>query len=893
VNNKKPIQLIADLVSENDLKSLLEKTLHYINSNFTVTKCAYITVEKDDNYVTVFSKNSNIEFFIKQRLSYFHQLPVTPIQIAINERKNISLNTLDDLLFNVEELYYKKNQPKSIACFPLVYNNKILGVIYCENNKREEIFATKELSFFLELQAIIAYTFNNALLLSEKKLSIASKNKELQILERKIVDIQKEKEVALNELNKLSIIVRETDNSIMIFDSNWNLEWVNNSFLKLYGYTKGDFIETFGANLLENSNTPDIKEKIADCINNKKSATIEITNFKRTGDKIHLQRTLSPIFNNKLKLEKFVAIDIDITQLKQAQEEIKLQKEKILEQHNIAVNQRDELKEQSLQLIKAFKKNSHQAVKMQMAIEKINDQNSSLEKARIEADRANAEKSMFLANMSHEIRTPLNGILGLTSMLLKTHLNSEQQEFASLIKESADSLLGIINNILDISKIEAGKIELESVCFNLDKLMFSIVKPMQLKAKDKGIELFFEKKGSVPDYLKSDSLRLKQIIINLLNNAIKFTIKGKISLIIEAENNLENETEIKISVTDTGIGIPPQKIQQVQEAFSQADVSTTRKYGGTGLGLSISKQLIDLLGGKLQIESKEGEGSTFWFCFTSMKPTAEEVSIQKKQDDEIKNISHPQFSNFSILIAEDNPINQKYITSLLGIYKIKNKVVTNGKEAVEEVSKNNYSCILMDMHMPLMNGIEATKKIRELESNKSIPIVALTAAAYKQDEEDMLNAGMNFFISKPIDEDKLLNILALIQKGTLNRKKSDFLSNKNQDELIINKEAFDNYFKSFDKSFIDSIIDDFKISSSEKLNQISQSIINKDHNKLKQETHSLKGELSIFCANKAKNAIHELEDKSKNMNFEDIEISYQYAASCIHELIVELQNYQQ
>lgn len=903
VEDNKLIDTINLFIANNDLRSLLENIINFAYASLNITSASYITVEDSDMYVTLHSVNKKSEFLLKQRLDYFENIPISPIQTAVQERKNVILYEEADIELNTED-FNPNNRPNSIACFPFFHKEKVLGVLYTENVIGGKVLDKSTSEQFLGLQKSIALCICNALHVSEKKLKEISKEKEIQLLERSLVDLKKEKEIALNELKKLTVIVRETDNSIMIYDSDWNLEWVNNSFLKLYGYTKSEFIETFGRNITTNSNTSNIKELIADCINNRKSATFETHSYKRSGEKIWIQRTLTPIFNNKLKLDTFVAIDFDITMIKQAQDEINKQKEEIQEQRNLAILQRDELEEQRKQLVKAFKKNSQQSVKMQMALEKINEQNSALEEARTVADRANAEKSLFLANMSHEIRTPMNGIIGMTNLLLKTELSKEQKEYAELVKNSAGSLLGIINDILDISKIESGKIELDNECFDFISLLNNISKTLQIKAKEKDIELLETIDPAIPQYIYSDSLRIKQVIINLINNAVKFTEEGSVTVVAEYANKTATGFDLKISVVDTGIGISPEKLEKVFESFAQADSSTTRKYGGTGLGLSISKQLIEILGGTIQIKSEVGKGSTFWFSIPVRE--AQEFEIQELLANEMEinaweNISFN--SSFNILIAEDNLTNQKYISGLLKMNNIAHTIVENGKLALEEAQKSQYSCILMDMHMPEMNGLEATKAIRKLEDpeKSKIPIIALSAAAYKEDEEKMLNAGMNYFISKPINEDKLLSVLQKLDSSDELIRSKPILHSVAKKELapvsyqqngkfenVINYEEFDSNFSAFSKKIMVELVGDFEKSSAEKLNKIEQHIRESNFKHLKFDAHSLKGEVAMFCADSVRESLLTLENMGKNEDISNGKIAFEKAKILVERLLKEL-----
>ena len=391
--------------------------------------------------------------------------------------------------------------------------------------------------------------------------------------------------------------------------------------------------------------------------------------------------------------------------------------------------------------------------------------NAELKIAKNKAETATQTKSLFLASMSHEIRTPLNGIIGMVDIMKHTELTLEQQEFIEIINISGDNLLSIINDILDFSKIESGQVDLENIIFNIYKEINDIIKLLNLKIKQKQLEMITEIHPSVPKFLKGDPLRLKQIIINLINNAIKFTHSGSITLKVNnyQENDINNHNETKkikliFKVIDTGIGISEEGKSRLFKVFSQTDISTSRKYGGTGLGLAISKNLSKMMNGQIGIESKEGVGSTFWFTAEfeiSETPPIEIKEIVKKENkkDQILNI----------LLVEDNLINQK-----VAIFNLKNlghnvDLAENGKIAVEKFKKNNYDLIFMDVLMPVMDGIEATQKIREFEKashpKKQIQIIAMTAMALKGEREKLIAKGMNNFISKPFKPNDLTKML--------------------------------------------------------------------------------------------------------------------------------------
>jgi PAS domain S-box-containing protein len=390
------------------------------------------------------------------------------------------------------------------------------------------------------------------------------------------------------------------------------------------------------------------------------------------------------------------------------------------------------------------------------------------QRARAVAEAASKAKSEFLANMSHEIRTPMNCILGMTELALDGPLSDEQREYLDLVKVSTNSLVTIINDILDFSKIEAGKLELDLARFSLTNLLTMTVKHLAVTARQKGLEISYHISPGTPDSLLGDEGRLRQVLTNLIGNAIKFTEKGSVRVRARTEIQAQSEVVLRFEVADTGIGIPREKQDLIFDAFAQADGSTTRRYGGTGLGLTISRQIVELMDGHIGVESEPGKGTTFHFTvrLQAIRETASQDSerLQSESGDHTSPAARLPGKPRRILLAEDNPANQRLILYLLRKQPYELAVANSGLEAVSAVERagpGSFDLILMDVQMPQMNGLEATAVIRQREKGTGMrtPIVALTAHAMKDDMEHCLEAGMDAYIAKPIQRDQLLEVI--------------------------------------------------------------------------------------------------------------------------------------
>ena len=631
-------------------------------------------------------------------------------------------------------------------------NKIVLEKNQFELEKNESELRSQRILIFAAFFILLLIIIFSALLLRQfnlkKKANILleQQNEEINKQKEEILRQARKLEITNHELEKLSIVASETDNAIVIANSIGEIEWVNDGFTRLYGYNLEEYKQTQNSNIFKSSSHPEIKNLFEKAVRMKESVMYLSQFVNKFGKTVWTQTTLTPIFEKKNKVRLIVAIDSDITQLKHVEEQLVL--------------------------------------------------------AKNEAEKANKVKSEFLANMSHEIRTPMNAVLGFADLLGTTITDHKQKSYVESIKSSGKSLMTLINDILDLSKIEAGKLEIQYAPLNLKPVLKEIEQIFSIKILQKNLEFISDFDPNIPDSLILSEVRLRQVLFNIIGNAIKFTEIGNIKLKskIVGESDDKKKIELLISVEDTGIGVPKSQFDRIFKSFEQQDGQDEKKFGGTGLGLAISKRLVNLMGGEIILKSELGKGSTFEILLHDVLVSHEKTEAIVEKLFDYENI---QFEPATILVADDNQTNRNLIKEIFEKTKIKTIFAEDGQAAIISAREFKPDLILMDIRMPVMDGFEAVKLIRKDKSIMNIPVIALTASVFGSSMNLISKKGFNSYLMKPTLISELFYEVCNYLKYK-RKKVSDEVENYEPDIILSDKakENLDEIITVLEKEFL-------------------------------------------------------------------------------------------
>ena len=782
----------------------------------------------------------------------------------------------------------------------------------------------------------------------------ASPDKETGLIYAIARDITISKKIS-EENKRLSYVAKGTDNIILITDKDRRIQWVNQPFETLTGYSLEEVMGKKPGKLLQYEET-DITtiQQIREALTNQASFKGEIKNISKAGRKYWLDISISPIFNDNNELINFIAIESDITEKKKKDLSIanlvatqttifngvghtviftdasgiirRINKaglnlieysadEVIGKLTPTAFHDMEEVKKRAnelsselgVQVEPSFEtfiiktraecnvdtnewtyisksgkripvwssvtciKNTEgtiqgylvvaedYTIKKQVELELINAKNL--------AEQAVYAKDSFLANMSHEIRTPLNAIIGFTELIAQSNLDATQMDFVNNIQIAGDNLLLIINDILDLSKIESGQLTIENYPFNLKSILKHVYNLLKVKAVENNLEFNLFLDAEMPEFVVGDKGRINQIVMNLAGNAIKFTKEGEVTISVKKTSETAEAYILRFSVKDTGIGIPEDKLITIFDRFTQAEASTTRKFGGTGLGLNIVKQLVELQSGQIQVKSKLGRGSEFYFSLEFKKVDSSIVETIKEN-----NVNKKSLGNLSILLCEDNILNQRLALNVIKKFGFQLDIANNGQEGIDLLEKNKYDLILMDLQMPVKDGYQTTIYIRN-ELKLDIPIIAMTAHSLIGEQQKCFDIGMNAYVAKPFKQEDLFHeIHAVIEKNT--GKQISILRDLEDLPVIVNTKKYIDlsYLDELsggraDNDFKKEMIDLFVQKVPTDLLLLEKAIHQQEYNGIKRIAHDMKSSLSMFRLEKEVKYLEEIEKSINTSTF--------------------------
>lgn len=606
-------------------------------------------------------------------------------------------------------------------------------------------------------------------------------------------------------------------------DNEETISFANQSFCEMSGYSLDELIGKNASELLLNGESEEVIKEKNELRKKGKSDAYELCLRNKNGEQKWWLISGAPHYNDKNELIGSIGIHLDITNQKKLELE--------------------------------------------------------LTEAKLQAERSAQAKELFLANMSHEIRTPMNAIIGMGQQLQKTALTNRQSLFLDAINNSADHLLVIINDILDISKIEAGRLNLENIGFNISSLVKSTVQAMQLKAEEKGLQLEITLDEKIHPVLMGDPYRIKQVLLNLVSNAIKFTEKGSVRIdctLIEEEGDRQC---VGMSITDTGIGMDETFTSMLFTKFSQEDTSIARKYGGTGLGMSISKKLLEMMEGSISVSSKKGQGTCISFRVPLKKGS--DCDLVEKQE---LVIDTAILKGSRILLVEDNEMNRLVATTVLEHYGVVFREAMNGQEAVDILQEEKFDLVLMDVQMPVMNGIEATGHIRK-EISKDIPIIALTANAIKGENDKCLQAGMNAYVTKPFEEEVLIKTIAGLLGKEISLKKVQKAASA-KDGQLFDLEGLRKLSRGND-AFVARMVGIFVKAAPESVVEMKSALQANDLDRVRAVAHRLKPSIDNLCISAMSGKIREIEGFPAQTPVSELKDLLEEADDIISSVVVE------
>ncbi|MES9946039.1 MAG: AAA family ATPase [Candidatus Thiodiazotropha sp.] len=678
------------LSQEVHLEQLLEKLMRILIENAGAVKGLLMQNSSAGLMIQARGDSSGVDTMQALSVEGSDEVPLSVINYVARTHKEMVLSDAQhDPTFSSDS-YISSNRIRSLLCLPLVYQGKLSGLFYLENNLASNVFTVERLELLKALASQAAISLENAALYAE--------------LESKIIALRESEQ-------KFRVIFDQTFQFIGVLETDGTLLQANRTSLQFAGV---DIQAVIGKPFWETpwwDHSVELQEQLKRAV--QEAAQGKLVRFEAShptpdGEVSYVDFSLKPVINEEGQVLQLIPEGRDITERKRAEEELVRYKGHLEE----TVQQRTE----------------------------------ELRLARDEAEAANRAKSVFLANMSHELRTPLNAILGFSHMMQRDeNLSEDQHETLNIINTSGEHLLKLINDVLEIAKIEAGKLQLEIAAFDLHALVREVTDMMRLRAQQKGLQLELDQASEFPRYIKGDEARLRQILVNLVSNAVKFTVEGGVTIRLGVTGN--NHRQLLLEIVDTGSGISDQDQQRLFKPFEQLPEGKTQV--GTGLGLSIVQHFIRLMDGNIVVESSLGKGSQFHVELPLNEADEEEIGrLAGKRHGEVSGLA-PGQKSYRILIAEDQRDNQLLLVKLMTQVGMQVKVAENGEECVEIFKKWKPDLIWMDRRMPVMDGVEATRRIRRLRGGKKVKIVAVTASAFKEQEPEMLDAGMDDYIRKP------------------------------------------------------------------------------------------------------------------------------------------------